>query len=102
MQLTPHRTSSQGDKGDTSVIFPRLECWNSIDKVATVAADVNKKRVLCRISLEVLKERCGATEDDPMQSVTQHRVAIQDAARRLIGNKTYEEDGSIIIRAQNL
>ncbi|MES9981579.1 MAG: hypothetical protein ABW107_22940, partial [Candidatus Thiodiazotropha sp. 6PLUC5] len=39
------------------ILFPRLECWNTTSKVATIAADVDKTRVLCRISLEILKEQ---------------------------------------------
>ena len=71
-------------------------------KVATVAAEVNKKRVPCLISLEILRNKFGASEDEPMQSVAQHRTAIQEAARKLIENEDYEEDGSILIRARDL
>jgi hypothetical protein len=71
-------------------------------KVATVAAEVSKKRVLCRISLEILRDKFGASEEDPMRSVVQHRTAIQEAARRLIENEVYEEDGSILIHAHDL
>jgi len=71
-------------------------------KVATIAAELNKKRVLCRISLEIMIEKYGASEEDPMQSVVQHRAAIQEAARRLIENEVYEEDGSILIRERDI
>ncbi|MET0010751.1 MAG: DUF1488 family protein [Candidatus Thiodiazotropha sp. 6PLUC9] len=81
------------------ILFPRLECWNTTSKVATIAADVDKTRVLCRISLEILKEQFGPSDLKPMQFVAQHRVDIQNAARTLIENGVYEEDGSILIRA---
>ncbi len=84
------------------ISFPRLECWNTITKVATVAADVDKNRVLCRISLAILQDQFGALDETPMQSVAQHRTAIQEAARRLIESDVYEEDGSVIIRACDL
>ncbi len=71
-------------------------------RVATLAADVNKNRVLCRISLEVLRDKFGASEEEPMRSVAQHRMAIQEAARKLIENEVYEEDGSVLIRACDL
>ncbi|MFC1685168.1 DUF1488 domain-containing protein [Pseudomonadota bacterium] len=99
MKLSPHRTAASGDTG---ISFPRLECWNALDKVATIAAVVNKRRVLCRISLEILRDKFGASEEEPMQSVAQHRVAIQEAVRKLIANKVYEEDGSVLIRASDL
>ncbi len=99
MQLTRYRTSVSGD---TVISFPKLECWNPITKVATIAAEVNKKRVLCRISLEILRDKFGASEEEPKQSIAQHRTAIQEAARKLIENEVYEEDGSVLIRAHDL
>ena len=99
MQLTRYRTSVSGD---TVISFPKLECWNPMTKVATVAAEVNKKRVLCRISLEILRDKFGASEEEPKQSIAQHRTAIQEAARKLIENEVYEEDGSVLIRAHDL
>jgi len=81
------------------ISFPRLECWNTTTKVATIAADVDKNRVLCRISLEILRDQFGASEEEPMQFVAQHRAAIQEAARTLIENGVFEEDGSVLIRA---
>jgi hypothetical protein len=71
-------------------------------KVVTVAAEVSKKRVLCLISLETLRDKFGASEEEPMQSIAQHRTAIQEAARKLIENEAYEEDGSVLIRARDL
>jgi hypothetical protein len=99
MQLTNHRSSASGD---TVISFPKLECWNTMTKVATVAAVVNKKRVLCRISLEILRDKFGASEEESMRSVAQHRTAIQEAARKLIEKEDYEEDGSVLIRARDL
>ena len=84
------------------ISFPRLECWNPMAKVATVAAEVDKKRVLCRISLEILRDKFGASENEPMQSVAEHRTVIQEAARKLIENEVYEEDGSVLIRAHDI
>ena len=99
MQLTPHRTAASDSTG---ISFPRLECWNPMTKVATIAAEISKKRVLCRISHELLMNKFGASEEEPMQAVIQHRVAIQAAARKLIENEVYEEDGSVLIRADDI
>lgn len=93
------RTPTTGQDG---ILFPRLECWNPIEKVATIAADVNKKRVLCHISLKTLKKHFGASGDKPMQYVTEYRNAIQTAAKKIIESGNYEEDGSILIRSQDL
>ena len=71
-------------------------------RVATVAAEANKRRVLCRISLESLRDKFGSSEEEPMRFVAQHRTAIQEAARKLIESEVYEEDGSVLIRASDL
>ena len=84
------------------IVFPSLESWNSISKVATIVAQIDKKRVLCRISPDILVEKFGASEDEPMQSVKQYRAAIQAAATHLIEQEIFEEDGSVTIRASDL
>ncbi|MEI6543688.1 MAG: DUF1488 family protein [Methylococcales bacterium] len=99
MELTNYRTALSGDK---EIAFPKLECWNNSSQMATVAVNVNKKRVLCRISLESLIDKFGSSDEEPMCVVTRHRSAIQEAAIRLIENKTYEKDGSVLIRTRDL
>jgi len=84
------------------VSFPRLECWNNTTKMATVVAEVDKKRVLCRISYESLKAKFDASDDTLMQSVTLHRIDIQEAARKLIERDDYETDGSVLIKISDL
>ena len=99
MHLTQYRTPSSAGK---EISFPKLECWHPVAQVASVAANVNKKRVLCRISLKTLVDKYGASIEAPMQSVAQHRTAIQNAARKLIERDIFEEDGSVLIRALDL
>lgn len=99
MLLPRHQTPVTSD---TTISFPKLECWNTETEVATVAADVNKKRVLCRIPLQLLRERFGATAEEPMRAVSQHRLTIQAAARKLIEDEDFEEDGSVWIGAQDI
>lgn len=82
---------------DGSITFPLLQCWNPETKVATIAAQVSHQRVSCRIALTVLKARFHAHETDPMKAVTNHRKEIEDAARKLIELKSFEDDGSIMI-----
>lgn len=100
MLLTNHRTSKAG--ASTGIIFPKLECWNPVTEVATVAAEVDKQRVLCQISIQILKDKFGIEDGAPMSYIARHRIAIQDAARKLIENGSYEEDGSILIREQDI
>ena len=83
---------------DNTITFPLLECWNPVSKVATVAAQVGGRRVMCRISFKLLKKKFKAIEDEPMVSVSQNRGVIETAARKLIENQSFEEDGSVLIR----
>jgi len=84
------------------ISFPRLESWNNLTKMATVVAQVDKKRVLCRISYESLRAKFGASDDKFMQSVAQHRADIQEAAKRVIERDDYEADGSVLIQTSDL
>jgi hypothetical protein len=99
VKLTGGRTQKTDDN---EISFPLLESWNPITHVATIAAQVGGKRVLCRISIEVLKKRFRASASEPMQSVSKNRMVIRTAARKLIEDKAYEEDGSILIRQQDI
>lgn len=87
---------------DGVVTFPLLECWNPLTKVATLAAEVNKNRVMCRISYDVLRKKFRASKDDPMRAVAENRASIRAAAKRLIENKSFQEDGSVMVTAADL
>ena len=87
---------------NTAISFPRLECWNDMTKVATIVAEVDKKRILCRISLKIMRLKFGVSDEEPMRFVALHRMAIQDAARKLIEDEVYEVDGSILVKGCDL
>jgi len=99
MILTPHKNISVKHTG---ISFPKLESWNPMTQVATFAANVDKRRVLCRISLKVLQEKFHASINEPMRSVAENRSQLQDKARILIEGESFEEDGSIIIRSEDI
>jgi len=98
MQLSRRRAASDDDN---LITFPRLECWNPMTKVATIAAEMNKRRILCRVPLDVLRKKFKASAESPMDAVAEHRAAIQAAARKLIESRAFEEDGSILIRQRD-
>jgi hypothetical protein len=99
MNPTYYRKTAAGDGG---ISFPSLECWNPVTKVATIAAQVDADRVSCRVSMEILQERFDAFSEEPLQVLKQNRSAIEAAARKLIENEAYEEDGSIIIQKKDI
>ena len=96
------RSKTTPGNGETEIRFPLLECWNPLTKVATIAAEVNRERVPCRIAFSDLEARFGATEDQPMQAVVDNRAILERGARRRLEAKAFEEDGSILLRAEDL
>jgi hypothetical protein len=65
-------------------------------------AQVDKRRALCRISMEVLQKKFHASTDEPMLTVAENRSVLQATARMLIENGSFEEDGSIILRSEDI
>lgn len=83
---------------DTKIRFTKMESWNPLHEIATMAIDVDKNRVLCRISKAVLMSVSSDKKADPMRILAKNRMLFQDKAKELIEQKKYESDGSIIIR----
>ncbi len=96
----PIHNTNKTDDGNIS--FPHLQCWNPVTKTATIAAEVGGTRVSCRIKIDDLRKKFHIFPDEPMQSVTNYRVEIESAARKLIDKMDYEDDGSIMINYTDL
>ena len=71
-------------------------------KYATIAAQVDGRRVLCRISSADLEKRFDAGAAAPMDVVTKNRNVVEQAAKTLIEQGAFEQDGSILIRYKDL
>ena len=99
MNISNNRNSS---KNDGKITFPKLECWNPMTNVATIAAQVSDRRVLCRVSMAVLRDKFSASEEEPMVAVTENRIVLEAAAKALIEKKAFELDGNIIIRGRDI
>ncbi|MFB3101423.1 MAG: DUF1488 family protein [Gammaproteobacteria bacterium] len=99
MEVLTHKINKTDDG---SISFPHLQCWNPVTKVATIAAEVGGRRVSCRIKIDDLRKKFHTFTDEPMQSVTNYRVEIENAARKLIDKMDYEDDGSIMINYTDL
>jgi len=87
---------------DESITFPKLQCWNPITEMATIAAEYKGKRISCRIKIIDLRKKFHNFPDQPMQLVTIYRAEIESAARKLIEKNAFLEDGSIIIKHKDL
>jgi len=101
-------THKRNNKDNGDILFPNLQCWNPDTRVATIVAQVSSGRIACKIKLSDLSklsdqgEKFDSPPDDPMQSVTENREAIEKAARKLIENKQFEADGSILVQYKDL
>jgi hypothetical protein len=71
-------------------------------KVVWFGAIVDDKSIDCGVSIEALTEHFGAFYDDPLPAFRSHRERIQEAATRLITQRRFEDDGTIIIRSADL
>ena len=97
------RTGNRGTNGadKSNISFPILECWNPLANVAIFAAEVNKQRVSCRVSLDIPQSRFSASSEEPMEAVFANRAELRAVARKLIESGSYEEDGSILLRDED-
>ena len=96
---TYRRITPISDNPDIS--FNMRDSWNPMTRVATMAADVDQNRVLCRIPMEVLQIIFNADINEPMLAVAENRLALQAKAKTLIRNKQFEEDGSVMLQLEN-
>ncbi len=96
-------TSPRGKANtQTGILFPILQSWNPMTSHATIVAQVDGRRVLCRIAGADLKKKFKSSGSEPMEMVTEHRVDLENAARKLIEDDAFESDGSIIIHYKDL
>lgn len=96
-------TSPRGKANtQTGILFPILQSWNPMTSHATIVAQVDGRRVLCRIAGADLKKKFKSPASEPMEMVTEHRVDLENAARKLIEEDAFESDGSIIIHYKDL
>ncbi len=99
MNLTGNRNRAAKKTG---ISFPLLECWNPLTHDATFVAQVDGRRVMCRISLDLLRKAFDAPKGPPLPTVSKNRDTLEAAARRLIEEEAFEDDGSIQIREADI
>jgi len=92
----------KSNKTDETISFPLLQSWNPSRKIATIAAQLNGGRILCRISQADLNRKFHCVSDDPMIAIKQNRITIEVAAKKKIEEQAFEEDGSINILYKDL
>lgn len=85
-----------------SVTFPVTEAYDFAKDTANFPADVNGKRVVCRISREALEDNFNGVGEDILHCFRENRVSIEEKARALIDKNRFESDGSILIRSSDI
>lgn len=88
--------------GDGSISFPDLQCLNPVTRIATIVAEVNGERINCKVSISDMESCCPKAGPDPMKIISENRMRLESAAKRLIDAKRFEADGSILISAEDL
>jgi hypothetical protein len=71
-------------------------------KVVWFSAIVDDKCIDCGVSIEALADHFGAYYDDPLPAFRTHRARIQQAAVKLIEQRRFEDDGTLLIRSADL
>jgi len=69
--------------------------------VVKFAAIVGNDTIGCEISLEALKDNFENDCLQPTAVFSRHRPAIERIAEKLIAQKRFENDGSILIRSSD-
>ena len=60
------------------------------------------KVIHCAISIDALIEHFGAFADDPLPAFRKHRQQIWDLAAKLIAERRFEDDGTILLHSADL
>jgi hypothetical protein len=71
-------------------------------KVVWFSAIVDEKCIDCGISIEALRDHFGAYSDDPLPAFRSNRARIQEAAAKLIMQRRFEDDGTVLVRNADL
>ena len=71
-------------------------------QVVWFSAVDDDKVITCGVTIEALVENFGAFADDPLPAFRSHREVIWNIAARLIAERRFDDDGSILIRSADL
>lgn len=71
-------------------------------KVVWFGAIADDKCLQCAITMDALAEHFGAYHDDPLPTFRRHQERIRDLAAKLITERRFEDDGTILIRSTDL
>ena len=71
-------------------------------KVVWFSATVDQKSIDCGISIEALRDHFGAYYDDPLPAFRANRTRIHETATKLIIERRFEDDCTVLIQSADL
>lgn len=83
------------------VVTPGVQ-WNPIRDIAMFTTNSGDRVVECAISLEALRDHFGDEKHHPLVIFGNNRERIEQLAARLIAQKRFESDGSVLIRTADV
>ena len=78
--------------------------WDGKNQEARHYVRNDDQRVLCRISMEALEDNFGDQDNEEacLAVAKEHFDDLTDAWREKIANRSFEEDGSVLLRSADL
>lgn len=81
------------------ITFPLLQAWDGSRTVFAFPAEQGGTRINCAISWEALQDNFMSNAESPIDCFMNHRSTIEAVAERLISQRRFEQDGSILVRS---
>jgi hypothetical protein len=76
--------------------------WDGTHEEVCLVARHHERSILCRISRAAIENRFGSSgEQKPLHVAKQNFHAITDRLGEKIASQTFEDDGTILIRAED-
>ena len=84
------------------VTFPPHEIPDKSRRVILFPAVSDGRQIDCAISYEALRDHFGADYYDPVPAFTMNRQRIEQYVTQLIMHSRFENDGTILVKTQDL
>ncbi len=84
------------------IIFSPERSWDSITESVKFPAEIDGKKIICKISIEALMDHFNCDVNNPLAAFDKNRPAIIEITEDFINGDLFEEDGSILVRNSDI
>ena len=84
------------------IAFPPHERGDERRRVISFPALIEGRQVECAVSYQTLWLHFGAGYNDPLPAFMAHRQRIEQVAAQCIREARFEDDGTVMIRSQDI